>query len=126
MRLTLPLVHNGLVFAPLSQLSLKTYAVQSGVCRADNITIVEFSREDEVANSLMAILAIKPDVVGFGCYVWNFLVVEDKVSRAIKHLLSERCTVVWWGRTSARSRSCSLTGTRPAPTSWSADTERKP
>ena len=96
-KVVLPLVHlDNLVFTPLPQFALKAYAVENEVCHEEEIEIIEFSREDDIANSLMSILETKPQIVGFSCYVWNFLVVE-KISNAIKEMLGEKCLIVWGG-----------------------------
>lgn len=70
MKVVLPLVHlDNLVFTPLPQLLLKQQLVLDGVCAPEDVAILEFSREDDLAATFSAIIAEEPDVVGWSAYV---------------------------------------------------------
>ncbi len=97
MKIVLPLVHlDNLVFTPLPQLLLKQQLVLDGVCAPEDVVILEFSREDDLAASFSAIIEQKPNIVGFSSYVWNHRAVRQ-MSRALKDYLGDRVKVVWGG-----------------------------
>lgn len=96
MKVVLPLVHlDNLVFTPLPQLLLKQQLVLDGVCSPEEVVILEFSREDDLAAAFTEIVSHRPDVVGWSAYVWNFRAVRQ-VSKALKDY-SPQTRVVWGG-----------------------------
>ncbi len=96
MNIVLPLVHlDNLVFSPLPQFYLKAYAVESGI-KPEEIQILEFSREDDLANTVSEIIKSSPQILAFSTYVWNFKFIKE-LSRSIKQLLGEKVLIVWGG-----------------------------
>ena len=70
MKIVLPLIHlDHLVFTPLPQLLLKQQLVLDGVCAPEDVVILEFSREDDLAAAFTEIMSHKPDCVGWSMYV---------------------------------------------------------
>lgn len=83
-----------LVFTPLPQLRLKQALIRGGHYPSD-ITILEYRRDGSIQAMLDEIIQLKPDVVGFSCYTWNFIAVE-RLSVALK-AYSPAITVIWGG-----------------------------
>lgn len=84
---------DGVIFTPLPQLRLKNALVEAGH-EPDDIVVLEHSRNDSLQAMLDEIVTLKPQVVGFSCYTWNFLAVE-RLSEALKAHLP--ATLVVWG-----------------------------
>lgn len=95
MRIVLPLIHlDQIVFTPLPQLRLKNALVAAGH-DPDDVTILEYSRDDSLQAMLHEIISLRPNVVGFSCYTWNFLAVE-RLSEALSTRLPA-AHIVWGG-----------------------------
>lgn len=59
----------------------------------DNCSILEYSRDAALTDIAEAIINQKPDIIGFGCYIWN---IEDilKVCEIIKAILPETILIL--------------------------------
>lgn len=97
MNVVLPLIHlDNLVFTPLPQLLLKQQLILDGVCTEDEVIILEYSREDDLAAVFGDIISFNPVVCGFSVYVWNAKFIQQ-LSKAIKDYYGDKVIVAWGG-----------------------------
>jgi len=66
---------------PLALLYLKAALVAQGGVEAADVTIAEFDRTASAEEIAKSVIEARPDVVGFSCYVWNIVVLQDVVRR---------------------------------------------
>ena len=71
MKICLATVHASPAFTPLALLYLKAYLVQQRTLAADEVRIVEISKNDTPEEIARRVLEGEPAIVGLSCYVWN-------------------------------------------------------
>ena len=85
-----------ILFTPLPQMHMANSITYNNVLEIDQIITLEYGNAESISKIFFDIAELKPDVVTFSTYMWNFKIV-DQLSYSLKDWSSNKCWIIWGG-----------------------------
>lgn len=79
MNIVLTAINAKYIHSNLAVYSLRAYAKKHAKCCAEDISIAEYTINQQMDDILMDLYKKQPDVLCFSCYIWNLTYVEDLI-----------------------------------------------